>query len=89
MTASLDTNFIPDPHKQGKFASYFLLKGDDVNGNVVHIEQNVPPCKSALETVTCTRVNPGENSLYVLEVTAGFVDEFNITKNSVLEIISI
>ncbi len=32
LTASLDSNFIPDPEKQGKFASYFLLKGDEVNG---------------------------------------------------------
>ncbi len=32
LTASLDENFVPDPAKQGKFASYFLLKGDEVNG---------------------------------------------------------
>jgi len=32
LTASLDTDFIPDPEKQGKFASYFLLKGDEING---------------------------------------------------------
>ncbi len=32
LTASLDSSFIPDPKKQGKFASYFLLKGDEVNG---------------------------------------------------------
>jgi hypothetical protein len=32
LTASLDTQFIPDPEKQGKFASYFLLKGDEING---------------------------------------------------------
>lgn len=32
LTASLDSSFIPDPEKQGKFASYFLLKGDEVNG---------------------------------------------------------
>ena len=49
----------------------------------------MPPCKSALETVTCTGINPSENSLYILEVTAGFVDKYDITKNSVLEIISI
>ncbi|MFQ5573457.1 MAG: DUF192 domain-containing protein [Nitrosopumilaceae archaeon] len=62
----------------------------DGDGKVVHIEKNVPPCKSALETVTCTGVNPGNNqALYILEVTSGFVDEFGITKNSVLQIISI
>ena len=32
LTASLDENFVPDPEKQGKYASYFLLKGDEVNG---------------------------------------------------------
>lgn len=32
LTASLDTDFIPNPDKQGKFASYFLLKGDEING---------------------------------------------------------
>jgi len=32
LTASLDESFIPDPQKQGHFASYFLLKGDEING---------------------------------------------------------
>ena len=32
LTASLDTEFVPNPEKQGKFASYFLLKGDEING---------------------------------------------------------
>lgn len=32
LTASLDADFVPDPKKQGKFASYFLLKGDEING---------------------------------------------------------
>ena len=62
----------------------------DTDGKVVHIEENVPPCKSALETVTCSGVNPGnDQALYILEVTSGFVDKFGITENSVLEIISI
>ena len=62
----------------------------DNEGNMVHIEKNVPPCKTALETVTCPSYK-GNNkpAKYVLEVTAGFVDEFNITENSKLEIISI
>ena len=62
----------------------------DNEGNLVHIEKNVPPCKTALETVTCPSYK-GNNkpAKYVLEVTAGFVDEFNITENSKLEIISI
>ncbi len=62
----------------------------DSDGKVVYVEKNVPPCKSALETVTCTGVNPGENeALYILEVTAGFVDKFEINEDSILQIISI
>ena len=62
----------------------------DGSGNVVHIEKNVPACKTAVETVTCPSYK-GNNKLakYVLEVTSGFVDEFNITEDSKLEIISI
>lgn len=61
----------------------------DENGNVVHIETNVPPCKTALETMTCQSVVPEGEALYILEVTSGFVETFNITKDSKLEIISI
>ncbi|MDP3780977.1 MAG: DUF192 domain-containing protein [Thermoproteota archaeon] len=62
----------------------------DSSGNVVHIEKDVPPCKSALETATCTVQNGNDQpAKYVLEVTAGFVDKFNINENSKLEIISI
>jgi uncharacterized membrane protein (UPF0127 family) len=62
----------------------------DDNNKVVFIEKNVPPCKTALETVTCPSYNGGSmDAKYVLEVTAGFVDEFKITTGSTLEIISI
>jgi uncharacterized membrane protein (UPF0127 family) len=62
----------------------------DANGNVIHIEKNVPPCKSALETASCTVQNAdGKKAKYVLEVTAGFTDKFQITENSKMEIISI
>jgi uncharacterized membrane protein (UPF0127 family) len=62
----------------------------DKDGNVVHIEKNTPPCKSALETMACTFKNADEEKAkYVLEVAAGFVDKFNITEKSKLEIISI
>lgn len=62
----------------------------DDNSKAVFIEKNVPPCKSALETVTCPSYNGGSrDAKYVLEVTAGFVDEFKITTGSTLEIISI
>ena len=62
----------------------------DTNGNVLHIEKNVPPCKSALETATCTVQNAdGKKAKYVLEVTAGFTDKFHITENSKMQIISV
>ena len=61
----------------------------DYDGKVVHIEKNVLPCKTALEITTCQSVVPDGEALYVLEVTSGFVDQNNITKDSVLSIISI
>ena len=61
----------------------------DENGKMVHIEKDVPPCKTALEITTCQSVVPEGEALYVLEVTAGFVDQNNITDDSVLTIISI
>lgn len=62
----------------------------DADGNVVHIEKNVPPCKSALETATCTVQNAdGKKAKYVLEVTGGFTDKFNITESSKMQIISV
>ena len=61
----------------------------DQDGKVVHIEKDVPPCKSALEIATCQSIVPDGDSVYVLEVTSGFVDNNNITYDSVLSIISI
>ena len=61
----------------------------DKDGKVVHIETDIPPCKSALEIATCQSIVPEGEAVYVLEVTAGFVDQNNITKDSILTIISI
>ena len=61
----------------------------DKDGSIVHIEENVPPCKTALEITTCQNVIPDNESDYVLEVTSGFVSQNNITKNSSVKIISI
>ena len=62
----------------------------DENLNITAIEKNVPPCLTTIEVVTCRENGAsGDNAKYVLEVTAGFVDKFNITENSKLEIISI
>jgi len=61
----------------------------DQDGNVVHIEKDVPPCKTVLELTTCQSVVPDGEALYVLEVTAGFIEQNNITADSKLTIISI
>jgi len=62
----------------------------DAEGKVVFIEKNIPPCKTALETVTCESYKGGgQDANYILEVTSGFVDQFNISTDSILEIISI
>lgn len=61
----------------------------DKDGNVVHIETDVPPCKTALEISTCQSIIPDEMAAYILEVTAGFVQMHGITADSKLEIISI
>ena len=61
----------------------------DKDGKVVHIEEDVPPCKSALEIATCQSIVPEGEAVYVLEVTSGFVEQNNITMDSILTIISI
>ncbi len=61
----------------------------DQDGKIVHIEKDVPPCKTALEIAACQSIVPDEEAVYILEVTSGFIDEKNITKDSVLKIISI
>ncbi len=61
----------------------------DQDGKVVHIEKNIPPCKTALEITTCQSIIPDVEAVYILEVTSGFVDKNNITTDSILSIISI
>ena len=61
----------------------------DQDGKVVHIEKDVPPCKTPLEIAACQSIIPEGMAVYVLEVTAGFVDKNNITNDSILNVISI
>ena len=53
----------------------------DESGNVVHIEENVPPCKTVVEITSCQSVIPDNEASYVLEVTSGFVEQNNSTAN--------
>lgn len=61
----------------------------DEDGKIVHIEKDVPPCKTPLEIAACQSIIPEGQAVYVLEVTSGFVEQNNITNDSVLSIISI
>jgi len=59
-------------------------------GAVVAIEKNVPPCITPVEVMSCKSVGvSADNAQYVLEMTSGYVDEYFITEDSHLEIISI
>ena len=60
------------------------------NGNVVSIEKNVPPCITPVEVMSCKSVGvSADNAKYVLELISGYVDEYSITEDSQLELISI
>ncbi len=61
----------------------------DQDGKIVHIEKDVPPCKTPLEIAACQSIVPNEEAVYVLEVTSGFIDQNNITQDSIMKIISI
>ena len=61
----------------------------DENGDIVHIEKNIPPCKTPIEIMACQSIVPNGEAKYILEVSSGFIDQFNITKDSKLDIISI
>jgi len=51
LTASLDTEFIPPDNLEGQFDSYFLIAGDEINGNEWGVtEESIPKnIESAIE----------------------------------------
>ncbi|MDE1769432.1 MAG: DUF192 domain-containing protein [Thaumarchaeota archaeon] len=56
----------------------------DSDGNILHVEKNVPPCTSS-DLSTCPVYDRyGLPAKYVLEVTSGFMDKYNISANSKL-----
>jgi hypothetical protein len=62
----------------------------DNDGKVVHIKTNVPPCVIPVEIAAgCPSFVPTGEATYILEVTSGFVEQNNITIDSILKIISI
>ena len=54
----------------------------DEGRNVVHVKTSVPPCKTASEITNCQSIIPEDEALYILEVTSGFIEKFDITKDS-------
>ena len=57
---------------------------------LVSISYDVPPCKTPAEIMACNSEGASaDNAKYALEVTAGFVNEFQINENSKLELISV
>ncbi|MDE1830632.1 MAG: DUF192 domain-containing protein, partial [Thaumarchaeota archaeon] len=57
----------------------------DSSGNVIHIEKNLAPCT---DNLPCQVYDAGsQNTKYVLEITSGFVDKFNVTAKSKLTIL--
>ena len=62
----------------------------DENGNIISIKKNVPPCITPLEVMSCKSDGvSADNAQYVLELTAGYVDQYGVTENSQLHLISI
>ena len=62
----------------------------DENGSVVSLKKNVPPCITPLEVMSCKSDGvSADNAQYVLELTAGYIDQYAVTENSQLQIISI
>ncbi len=56
---------------------------------VVHIKQMFSMCIPVEIAAGCPSFVPDGEATYILEVTSGFVEQNNITKDSILEIISI
>ena len=60
------------------------------NGNVISIEKNVSPCITPVEVMSCKSAGVyADNAQYVLELISGYVNEYSITEDSHLKIISI
>jgi uncharacterized membrane protein (UPF0127 family) len=74
-----------EPSKQGFWMNKMYIPIDiiwlDSNNKVVHIEKQFEPCKPFL---ACPVYNPQIDSLYVLELQSGFVDEHSIKNDMII-----
>ena len=55
----------------------------DSNSSVIYIEKNLEPCKIFL---ACPVYNPQADSLYVIELRAGFVDRHSIRNGTIIDL---
>jgi uncharacterized membrane protein (UPF0127 family) len=75
------------PSKQGFWMNEMKYAIDiiwlDSNSRVVHVEKNLEPCKIFL---VCPVYNPQVDSLYVIELSAGFVDRNSIKNGTIIDL---
>ena len=73
------------PSKQGFWMNKMNFPIDiiwlDSNNKVVHIEKQLEPCKLFL---ACPVYNPEVDSLYVIELRAGFADDHSIKNDMII-----
>jgi uncharacterized protein len=75
-----------EPSKQGFWMNKMYIPIDiiwlDSNNKVVHIEKQLEPCELFLP---CEVYSPQANSLYVLELRSGFVDDHSIKNGMTID----
>lgn len=75
------------PSKQGFWMNEMKYPIDilwlDSNSSVIYIEKNLEPCKIFL---ACPVYNPQADSLYVIELRAGFVDRHSIRNGTIIDL---
>jgi uncharacterized protein len=75
------------PSKQGFWMNEMKYAIDiiwlDSNSSVVNIEKNLEPCKIFL---ACPVYDPQVDSLYVIELSAGFVDRHSIKNGTIIDL---
>ena len=75
-----------EPSKQGFWMNKMNFPIDIIwlnsNNKVVHIEKQLEPCKLFL---ACPVYNPEIDSLYVIELRSGFVDDHSIKNDMIID----
>ena len=58
------------------------------NGNIVYMVKDAEPCKNTFDAASCTYKNT-KAAKYIIAAASGFIEEHDITENSIMTIISI